>query len=251
MCDMAHVSGLVATGVLNSPFDVCDIVTTTTHKSLRGPRAGMIFFKKDDRDFENLINNAVFPALQGGPHEHQIAGVATQLKEVMTDDFKAYSQQVVANAQAMGARLTELGYNLVTNGTDNHLILWDLRPQGITGSKVEKLCDAVHITLNKNAVPGDRSAVSPGGCRVGAPACTTRGMTEEHFVQIAEFMHRAVQISLAIQATAGKKLRDFTAAIEGNADVAALKADVTAFASQFPMPGFTKEMMKYPTIEGL
>uniref|UniRef100_A0A7R9U152 Serine hydroxymethyltransferase n=1 Tax=Pinguiococcus pyrenoidosus TaxID=172671 RepID=A0A7R9U152_9STRA len=251
MCDMAHTSGLIAAGVLKSPFDVCDVVTTTTHKSLRGPRAGMIFFRKDERGFEDLINNSVFPALQGGPHEHQIAGVATQLKEVMTDDYKVYAQQVVKNAQAMGNKLRSLGYSIVTDGTDNHLILWDLRPQGLTGSKLEKLCDEVHITLNKNAVPGDRSAVSPGGARVGAPACTTRGMDEAHFEQIAEFLHRAAQIALAIQATSGKKLRDFVSALEGNADVQALKNDVMAFATQFPMPGFTKDMMKYPNIEGL
>ena len=237
MCDMAHVSGLVAAGVLNSPFDYCDVVTTTTHKSLRGPRAGMIFFKKDDRDFETRINNAVFPALQGGPHEHQIAGVATQLKEVMTDGYKAYALQVQANARALGAKLMEHGYTLVTGGTDNHLVLWDLRPQGLTGSKLEKACDAVHITLNKNSVPGDRSAVSPGGVRVGAPGCTTRGMSEADFEKIAEFLHRAVQISLEIQASSGKKLRDFVAGLEGNEAIATLKQEVMDFATGFNMPG--------------
>jgi len=187
LMDMAHISGLVATGTAASPFDYADVVTTTTHKSLRGPRAGLIFFRKDERGFEALINQAVFPALQGGPHEHQIAGVATQFKEVMTPEFKAYSAQVCKNASALGAKLVSMGYSLATGGTDNHLVLWDLKPQGITGSKFEKVCDAVCITLNKNCVPGDRSAVTPGGVRIGAPALTTRKMDENDFEQIAIF----------------------------------------------------------------
>lgn len=157
-------------------------MTTTTHKSLRGPRAGMIFFRRDERDFETKVNNAVFPALQGGPHEHQIAALATQLKEVTTDEFKAYAKQVRANSKALAARLNELGYTLATGGTDNHLVLCDLRPQGVTGSKVELVCDAASITLNKNAVNGDRSAVSPGGIRLGTVGSEPRvdGPTPPH-----------------------------------------------------------------------
>jgi len=186
MMDMAHISGLVATQEANNPFDVCDIVTTTTHKSLRGPRAGMIFYRKDARGFGPKIDQAVFPALQGGPHEHQIAGIATQLKEVMTPEFKAYIQQVKKNAVALSDTLKSKGYSIATDGTENHLILWDLRPQGITGSKIEKVCDAAHMTLNKNCVPGDRSAASPGGVRIGTPAMTTRGLVEADMVQIGE-----------------------------------------------------------------
>eukprot|EP00640_Fibrocapsa_japonica_P001719 CAMPEP_0113941256 /NCGR_PEP_ID=MMETSP1339-20121228/7212_1 /TAXON_ID=94617 /ORGANISM="Fibrocapsa japonica" /LENGTH=467 /DNA_ID=CAMNT_0000945355 /DNA_START=92 /DNA_END=1495 /DNA_ORIENTATION=- /assembly_acc=CAM_ASM_000762 len=245
MCDMAHISGLVAAGEANDPFAYCDVVTTTTHKSLRGPRAGMIFFKKDDRGFEPKINNAVFPALQGGPHEHQIAGVATQLKEASTPEFKTYIQQVKANASAVGAALESYGYKMCTGGTDNHLVLWDLRPVGLTGSKYEKICDACHITLNKNAVVGDRSAVSPGGVRIGTPALTTRGFQEEHFRQVAEFLHRAVQIAQEIQSTSGKMLKDFVAALKDNAKVAALADDVTKFATQFPMPGFEASALKF------
>ncbi|CAM9894251.1 unnamed protein product, partial [Choristocarpus tenellus] len=152
LCDMAHISGLVATEEASSPFEYCDIVTTTTHKSLRGPRAGMIFYKKDDRNFSPKINNAVFPALQGGPHEHQIAGIATQLKECMTPEFKEYIVQVKKNASACADELVSRGYTISTGGTENHLLLWDLRPMALTGSKMEKICDAVHITLNKNAV---------------------------------------------------------------------------------------------------
>ena len=237
MCDMAHISGLVATGVADSPFKYADIVTTTTHKSLRGPRAGMIFYRKDDRGFEQKINWAVFPALQGGPHEHQIAGVAAQLKEVQTDAFKQYAKDVVANCRALAAALVEKGYKLCTGGTDNHLILWDLRPQGITGSKLELVCDAAHITLNKNSVCGDKSALSPGGVRVGTPALTTRGFKEADFVTVAGFLDRAVKIALDIQAEAGKKLSTFRPALGANEAVKVLAADVAAFAGAFPMPG--------------
>ena len=134
MCDMAHISGLVATGLMANPFEFCDIVTTTTHKSLRGPRAGMIFFRKDARGFAQKINNAVFPALQGGPHEHQIAAIATQLKEVATPAFAEYARQVIANTRAVAAALVARGYALATGGSDCHLLLWDLRPLGITGA---------------------------------------------------------------------------------------------------------------------
>ncbi|DAZ95459.1 TPA: hypothetical protein N0F65_002144 [Lagenidium giganteum] len=249
MCDMAHYSGLVATGEHSSPFEYCDIVTTTTHKSLRGPRAGMIFFRKDERGFEAKINSAVFPALQGGPHEHQIAAVATQLKEVMTDEFKQYIKQVKSNAKTLAKTLTELGYTMCTGGTDNHLILWDLRPVGITGSKLEKLCDMVCITLNKNAVLGDRSALSPGGVRVGTPALTSRGFKEADFFKVAEFLDRAVKLCVEIQATSGKKLTDFVASAEKHAGVTQLRHDVNALATSFGMPGFDVASMRNKTLE--
>jgi len=246
--DMAHISGLVVTSEAASPFEYCDVVTTTTHKSLRGPRAGLIFFKKDARGFEPAINQAVFPALQGGPHEHQIAGVATQLKEAMTPEFKVYSKQVKLNAAALGAKLVSLGYTLATGGTDNHLILWDLKPQGITGSKFEKVCDAVCITLNKNCVPGDKSAVTPGGVRIGAPALTTRKMVESDFEQIGVFLDAALKIALKLQEKSGPKLKDFVALLDGNEEIEALKVEVNKFATSFPMPGFDPTTMKYNTI---
>ncbi|EDQ86091.1 uncharacterized protein MONBRDRAFT_11208 [Monosiga brevicollis MX1] len=237
MCDMAHISGLVATQEANNPFEYCDIVTTTTHKSMRGPRSGMIFFKKDDRGFESKINFAVFPMLQGGPHEHQIAAVATQLKEVASPEFKQYIQQVKKNCKALAAALVEKGHALATGGTDNHLILWDLRPHGVTGSKMEKLCDAIHITLNKNAILGDRSALAPGAVRIGAPALTTRGFNEEHMKVVADFLDRALRACIDIQNEVGKPLKDFLPAIEKSEVVAQLRKDVNAFASQFPLPG--------------
>jgi glycine hydroxymethyltransferase len=245
MMDMAHTSGLVATGEQKSPFELCDIVTTTTHKSLRGPRSGIIFFRKDERGFETRINQAVFPALQGGPHEHQIAAVATQLKEVATPEFKIYCQQVKANAKALADQLASLGYSIASGGTENHLVLWDLKPQGITGSKYEKACDAVCITLNKNCVPGDRSAVTPGGVRIGAPALTTRKMDETDFKQIADFLHEVLQVALKIQDESGPKLKDFVEKLHASEELKAIRERVNKFATTFPMPGFDPKEMKY------
>jgi glycine hydroxymethyltransferase len=245
MMDMAHISGLVATGEAASPFAFCDVVTTTTHKSLRGPRAGMIFYKKDARGFGPKIDQAVFPALQGGPHEHQIAGIATQLREVMTPEFKEYIVQVKRNAAALGAWLQSKGYTICTGGTDNHLILWDLRPLKLTGSKLQTLCDRCHITLNKNCVPGDRSAASPGGVRIGAPALTTRGFKEADFVKIGELLDECVKLALTLQESSGKMLEAFVKALDGNAEVAAIKGKVAALATSFPMPGFDPTTMKY------
>jgi len=251
MCDMAHISGLIAAAEHNDPFKYCDIVTSTTHKSLRGPRSGIIFCKKDSRDMPQKINQAVFPMLQGGPHEHQIAGVATQLKEVCTPEFKAYIQQVKSNCNALAEYLVSEGYKLATNGTENHLLLWDLRPQDITGSKMEKMCDALHITLNKNSVLGDRSALSPGGVRIGTCALTTRGYKEADFVQVGKFLHAAFQLCIKIQATGARKLKDFQVALDSNEEVKALQVEVTTFASQFPMPGFSVETMKYKELTAL
>lgn len=248
MMDMAHISGLVATGEAENPFEYCDVVTTTTHKSLRGPRAGMIFYKKDERDFERKINDSVFPCLQGGPHEHQIAGIATQLKEVNTPAFKEYAHQIRLNAVALGNRLKEHGYKLVTDGTDNHLLLLDIRPNGLTGNKLEKVCDAVNITLNKNAIHGDRNAFAPGGVRIGTPALTTRGLKEKEFEQVADFLDRAIKISVDIQKASGKKLVDFVAAIPQNKDIETLRNDVSKFATQFPMPSFDIDEMKVKDI---
>merc|ERR1740123_3056326 len=249
LTDMAHISGLVATGEAQSPFAYSDIVTTTTHKSLRGPRAGMIFFRRGPKsdaegaekyEYEDAINFAVFPSLQGGPHNHQIAGLCTQLKEVATPEFKQYAKQTKANAAALAKFLVGKGYKLATDGTENHLLLWDLRPLGLTGSKMEKVFEKVHITCNKNAVHGDVSAMSPGGVRIGAPAMTSRGLKEADFVQIGEFLHTGLQIALAVQEKSGKKLVDFNAALGEEANAAkinALKVDVEAWAGKFFMPG--------------
>merc|ERR1719428_321381 len=239
MADIAHISGLVATKQHPSPFEHCDIVTTTTHKSLRGPRAGMIFFKYTDKipDIKERIDMAVFPALQGGPHNHQIGALAAQLLEVNTPEFVEYSKAVIANSKALADHLMGNGHKLATDGTDNHLILLDLRPHGLTGSKVEKVCELASISLNRNAVHGDQSALSPGGVRIGSPAMTTRGCGVAEFKKIGEFLDRCCQIALAVQAEKGKKLKDFEAGLAGNADITALKKEVEAWASGFGYPG--------------
>merc|ERR1740123_907958 len=239
MADIAHISGLVATGLHPSPFQHCDVVTTTTHKSLRGPRSGMIFYKYTDKipDIKDRIDQAVFPALQGGPHNHQIGALAAQLKEVNSPEFKEYSKQVVENTQTLAGALMEKGYKLATDGSDNHLILWDLRPHGLTGSKVEKITEAVSITLNRNAVHGDASALSPGGVRVGMPAMTTRGCKVEESRQIAAFLHQCVQIAIRLQEKTGKKLKDFELAIPDDEEAKAMKKTVEEWASKFGYPG--------------
>ncbi|ORY54150.1 serine hydroxymethyltransferase-domain-containing protein [Leucosporidium creatinivorum] len=244
MMDMAHISGLVAAQVQNDPFKYCDVVCTTTHKTLRGPRAGLIFFNKTkESDIEKRINDAVFPACQGGPHNNTIAAVAVALKQVNTQAFRDYAAQIIANTKTIAKVLSSHDYKLQTDGSDNHLVLWDLRPLGLSGSKIEKICDLAHITLNKNSVPGDKSAMVPGGVRVGTNALTSRSMKEPEMEVVAEFLHRAVQIALQAQEESGsKKLVDFVKTVtegEGASRKALqqLSHDVNTFAEKFPLPG--------------
>merc|ERR1711871_642528 len=239
MADIAHISGLVATKEHPSPFDYCDVVTTTTHKSLRGPRAGMIFYKYSDKipDIKDRIDMAVFPALQGGPHNHQIGALAAQLLEVNSPEFTEYSKNVVANAKTLAEALQAKGHKLAADGTDNHLVLWDLRPHGLTGGKVEKVCEHASISLNRNTVAGDKSALSPGGVRIGTPAMTTRGCGAEQFKKIAEFLDRCCQIALKVQAAKGKKLKDFEEGLAENPDIVELRKEVEAWTVGFGYPG--------------
>eukprot|EP01013_Petalomonas_cantuscygni_P024278 TRINITY_DN4587_c0_g1_i1.p1 TRINITY_DN4587_c0_g1~~TRINITY_DN4587_c0_g1_i1.p1 ORF type:complete len:431 (+),score=103.61 TRINITY_DN4587_c0_g1_i1:108-1400(+) len=188
LCDMSHTNGLIAADILRNPFEHCDMVTTTTHKTLRGPRGGMIFAKSS---LMQAVNDAVFPCLQGGPHMHQIAAIGTALAEVQTPEFRAYSQRTVANAKRLADVLQGGGLRLSSGGTDTHILLVDLRPMGLTGSKVQKMLDAVAITANKNSVVGDKSAQTPGGVRLGTPAMTTRGCEEAEFEQIGQFVLEA------------------------------------------------------------
>ena len=239
MADMAHISGLVATNECNSPFKYCDVVTSTTHKSLRGPRSGMIFSRKELSD---RIDTAVFPSLQGGPHNHQIAALAVALKEAAEPKFKSYIQKVKANAVSLANALANKGYSMVTGGTDNHIVLWDARPTGITGSKLEKVLELVGISVNKNSVRGDTSAVTPGGVRLGTAAMTTRGMTESDMDIISEFIHRAVLIASVVQEKAGsKKLVDFSRVLSQDEEIKKnlkiLADDVESVAVKFPLPG--------------
>jgi len=239
MADVAHISGLVATKQHPSPFEHCDIVTTTTHKSLRGPRSGMIFYKYQDKipDVKERIDMAVFPALQGGPHNHQIGALAAQLLEVNTPEFVEYIKNVVTNAKVIADTLKSKGHKLASDGTDNHLVLWDVRPHGLTGGKIEKVCEQCSISLNRNAVHGDVSALSPGGVRIGSPAMTTRGCSVEDFKKVGEFLDRCCQIALKVQSAKGKKLKDFEEGLRENADVVALRAEVEAWAFGFGYPG--------------
>lgn len=190
MADIAHISGFVATGLMRNPFEFCDVVTTTTHKTLRGPRAGMIFMRKA---LEQKVKDAVFPGLQGGPHEHQIAAIATQLRSVATPEFCDYMSTVRENARALAGHLVAAGYQVITGSTDNHLFLLDLRPKGITGAQAEKALEAAGISVNKNTIPGDVSALKPSGVRIGTPAITTRGLKPTHMKQVAEFIVTALE----------------------------------------------------------
>ena len=213
MVDMAHIAGLVAGGAHESPVPYADIVTTTTHKTLRGPRGGLILAKQE---FAKKLNSGVFPGTQGGPLEHVIAAKAICLKEAMSDDFKTYAHNVVANAKVMADALLEEGFNLVTGGTDNHLMLADLRPMNISGKELQIRCDANHITLNKNAIPNDPEKPSvTSGVRIGTAAVTTRGLGAEEMKKIAH----------CIALTA----KDF----EGTA--AEVKATVASICEQFPL----------------
>jgi len=253
MSDMAHISGLVAAGIIPSPFEYCDIVTSTTHKTLRGVRSGVIFCRRGVRkvlkngqqvmyDLEKKINDAVFPGLQGGPHNHAIAGVAVALKQALTPEFKEYQINVVKNCQAMSRVLQQRGYHIVTGGSDNHLILIDLRSKGIDGARAEKVLEDISIATNKNTCPGDKSALKPSGLRLGTAALTSRDFTEKDFEQVADFIDRGVQIALHVQNNCGPLLKDFKSKLatdeESKAMVAALRQEVEQFAVKFPMPGF-------------
>ena len=213
MVDMAHIAGLVAGGAHQSPVPYADIVTTTTHKTLRGPRGGLILGKEE---YAKKINSAVFPGTQGGPLEHVIAAKAVCLKEAMQEDFRVYAHNVVRNAKVLAAGLLEEGFDLITGGTDNHLMLADLRPMGITGKELQYRCDENHITLNKNAIPGDPQKPSiTSGVRIGTAAVTTRGLGEAEMKQIAHCI--------------GQTARDF----EGTA--VEVKATVAAICEKFPL----------------
>ena len=188
MVDMAHIAGLVAGGLHQSPVGYADVVTTTTHKTLRGPRGGLIL--TNDEELAKKINKAIFPGIQGGPLMHVIAGKAVCFGEALKPEFKAYAKQIVDNAQALAKGLLARGFDLVSGGTDNHLMLVDLRPVHITGKEMEHRLDEVYITVNKNAIPNDpEKPMVTSGIRVGTPAVTTRGLQTEDMEKIAEFMY--------------------------------------------------------------
>lgn len=214
--DMAHIAGLVAAGVHPNPVPHADFVTSTTHKSLRGPRGGIILCKQE---YAKKIDSTVFPGIQGGPLMHVIAAKAACFGEILNSDFKAYSQQVVANAQAMAARLAEHGYRIVSGGTDNHLLLVDLRPAGLDGSIAQHALDESGITINKNSIPFDTAGpFKPSGIRIGTPAVTTRGMKVADVEQVADFIHEALQNH------------------DNDAKLVEVREKVYAFNRSFPLP---------------
>lgn len=262
LADMAHISGLVAAEVVPSCFPYADVVTTTTHKSLRGPRGAMIFYRKGQRgttkkgepimyDIDEKINFAVFPGLQGGPHNHTIGALATCLKQANTEAFVTYQKQVLSNSSKFADTLNDLGYTLVSGGTDNHLVLVDLKTsKGIDGARVERILELACIASNKNTIPGDKSALTPGGIRMGSPALTSRGLVETDFVKVAEFFDRAVTIATKLKATEeGKKLKGFkkmcAVGPSVHPDLQTLRNDVMEFACTFPTVGFTEDEMEY------
>lgn len=213
--DMAHIAGLVAAGIHPSPVPYADFVTTTTHKTLRGPRGGMILCKEQ---WAKKINSRIFPGTQGGPLMHTIAGKAVAFKEALSDDFKVYQQQVVKNAAAFAKAMAELGYRIVSGGTDNHLFMVDLRPKDITGKEASAVLNNVAITVNKNMIPFDpEKPMVTSGLRIGTPAITTRGMKEAEMVKIAGLMDQAISN-------------------KGNdSELAKIKTQVRELTAQFPI----------------
>ncbi|SCV03864.1 LAMI_0H11562g1_1 [Lachancea mirantina] len=255
MSDMAHISGLVAAGVTPSPFEHSDIVTTTTHKSLRGPRGAMIFFRKGVRkvtkkgkevlyDLEQKINFSVFPGHQGGPHNHTISALAVALKQASTPEFKEYQQAVVENASQFSEALSKRGFQLVSGGTDTHLVLVNLSNIGIDGARLETILEHINIAANKNTVPGDKSALFPSGLRVGTPAMTTRGFGSAEFVKVAEYIDRAVKLAIGLKSQessdatdARSKLADFKRLCAQSKEVQNLSKEVSEWVGQYPVPG--------------
>ena len=216
LADIAHIAGLVATGLHPSPVPHADFVTSTTHKSLRGPRGGIILCKEE---FAKRIDSQVFPGIQGGPLMHAIAAKAVCFAEALQPEFATYQQQIVKNAQAIAARLAHHGYRIVSGGTDNHLMLVDLRSMGLNGTLASHALDLAGITVNKNSIPFDTgSPMKPSGIRIGTPAVTTRGMREADVEQVADFIH---QVLLAP---------------DDEARLAAIRDQVFAFNRAFPMP---------------
>lgn len=251
--DMAHISGLISAGVIPSPFEYADIVTTTTHKSLRGPRGAMIFFRKGVRsvdaktgketlyDLENPINFSVFPGHQGGPHNHTITALAVALKQAATPDFKAYQQQVVDNAKSLEAKFKELGHKLVADGTDSHMVLLDLRQHSLDGARVEAVLEQINIACNKNSIPGDKSALTPCGIRIGTPAMTSRGFGEKDFERVATYIAQSIQICKEVQAELPKdanRLKDFKTKVAGGqvTKINDLRKEIADWCQGFPLP---------------
>lgn len=235
MCDMAHTSGLIASDLLKSPFDYCDIVTTTTHKTLRGPRAALIFCKNK---FKDQIDFAVFPSSQGGPHNNTISAIATALKQVDTKEFKEYSLQVVKNAKHLSNKLITLGFDIITGGTDNHIVLVNLKNKGVSGAKFEKVSEMCNVSVNKNTVATDTSAMNPSGIRLGTSAMTTRNFKECDFDFTANCINEITELIIKIQKECNViKLTDFNKCLDKYIDdINFIKNKVRKYCKKFDLP---------------
>jgi glycine hydroxymethyltransferase len=221
VADVAHIAGLIAGGAHPSPVGHAQVISTTTHKTLRGPRGAMLM---SDAEHAAPLDKAIFPGLQGGPHNHTTAGIAVALREAAQPEFRQYAGQIVANAKALAAALVERGFDLVSGGTDNHLILIDLTSKQITGKPAAKALDRAGIELNFNTVPFDpRKPADPSGIRLGTPALTTRGLTEQHMPQVAAWMDAAVQAGVAADECALDKIA----------------GEVADLLAGFPIPGYS------------
>jgi glycine hydroxymethyltransferase len=277
LVDMAHTAGLISAGLLNSPFKYADVVTTTTHKTLRGPRGALIFYKKEYKD---RIDFAVFPSLQGGPHNNTIAGIATALKQVATEEFKTYAKQVVLNARALAYHLQMAGIKVATGGTvlpatagktmdavppdgtvgtvlpatagktidavpldgtagtDNHIVLMNVASTGCSASRYERLCELVNVSVNKNTMSHDKSALNPSGIRLGTPAMTSRGFVEDDFIFVSMVLVKLVDLCVKIESkTSSKSLVEFNIACKEYEDeIQEIRNEVTGYVSKLPYP---------------
>lgn len=266
LSDMAHISGLVAAEVIPSPFPYSDIVTTTTHKSLRGPRGAMIFYRKGVErttakgkqimyPFDKKINFSVFPGHQGGPHNHTISALSVALKQAMTPEFKEYQKRIVSNSKYFAKELLNRGFKLVSGGTDNHLILIDLSEVDVDGARLETILQHINIAANKNTVPTDKSAMFPSGLRIGTPAMTTRGFQEKDFAKVAEYIDKARKLALDLKQletaktsgsdysiedkplTPTERLNRFKQLCKTSREVNELAEEIYNWVGQFPVPG--------------
>lgn len=235
MADIAHTSGLISSKILKSPFEYCDVVTTTTHKTLRGPRAALIFYKKYLKD---KIDFAVFPSSQGGPHNNTIAAVTVALGQVNTKNFYNYSLQVVNNSKFLASELQKYGFEIITGGTDNHIVLVNLKNKGITGSKFEKLAEMCNVSVNKNTIATDKSALNPSGIRLGSSAMTSRGFVEKDFKYVAKILNDICNLAIKIQQNSNTtKLVDFIKTSESYSnDIHNIKYNVEKYCCKFPLP---------------
>ena len=267
LSDMSHISGLVAAGAVPSPFEHSDLVTTTAHKALRGPRGAMIFYRKGLRRtnskgeremyaLENSINSSLFPGHQGSSHNHVVSALAVALLQAQTPEFRSYGKAVVTNARVLADRLSKskleggYSYKLVTGGTDNHMMLLDLRDQGVDGARVERVLELISVTANKNTVPGDRSAIKPYGIRLGSPAMTTRGFQADDFIRAADVVDHAVRLTQRLARDAQeeamskgyknpgsfKAFSEMVGAGEKFPEIRKLRKEVEDWVGKYPVP---------------